>query len=98
MSSRITNEEYFDQLFDEVQDPLLSEYGGFGMIGFMESLINSSINSCEHKEHLIDSLDFMRKSEVEILMAELKDNQVHRDCKEQFKEMCQKGVFKKKIK
>ena len=86
--------EWIDNLLDDVENPVVSDSGSFGYLGFMESLINSSINNDDEKERLIDSLETMRKIEMDALMIHLKDNQTHRDCKEQYKEMCKKGIFK----
>lgn len=88
------DEDWINNLLDDVEDPIVSDSGSFGYLGFMESLINSSINNDDDKERLIDSLETMRKSEMDALMIHLKDNQIHRDCREQYKEMCNKGVFK----
>ena len=89
-----SKKEWLDDLLDNTTKPIIDEKPSFGYLGFMESLINSSINTDEFKDHLIDSLDDMPKDELDALMVHLKDNQTHRDCKEQYKEMCKKGVFK----
>lgn len=88
-----SKKEWLDDLLDNTTKPI-DEKPSFGLLGFMESLINSSINTGEHKDHLIDCLDDMPKDELDALMVYLKDNQTHSDCKEQYKEMCKKGVFK----
>lgn len=89
-----SKKEWLDDLLDDSNNPMLIEKPSFGYLGYMESLINSSINTDDFKEHLIDSLDDMPKDELDALMVDLKDNQTHRDCKEQYKEMCKKGIFK----
>lgn len=86
-------ENFIDDLLDDVEDPIVFETGAFGYMGFIESLILNSLNTCEEQSRLINSLETMRKSEMDKLCAELKEIQNHRDCREQFREMCKRGVF-----
>ena len=87
-------ETFIDDLLDDIDNPIVSETGGYGYIGFVESLIMGSINTGEDKQQLINSLEKMRKKEMDALVAWLKDNQIFRDCRDQFKQMCLNGVFK----
>ena len=88
-------EDFIDNLLDDIDDPIVAETGAFSYLGFVESLIWGSLNTGEEKEQLINSLPTMRKSEMDALVAWLKDNQVFRDCRDQFKQMCRNGVFNK---
>ncbi len=90
------NKDWIDDLLDGVDDPIVSETGSYGYIAFVESLIWGSINTGEEKKELLNSLETMKKSEMDALVAWLKDNQTFRDCRDQFKQMCRNGVFNKK--
>ena len=96
MSKKQKNNDWIDDLLDGVDDPIVSETNGFGYIAVVESLIWGSINTGDEKEKLINSLETMRKSEMDALASWLRDNQVYRDCRDQFKQMCRNGVFNNK--
>tara|TARA_R100000655_G_scaffold24_2_gene169 strand:+ start:28160 stop:28453 length:294 start_codon:yes stop_codon:yes gene_type:complete len=96
MSKNQKNKDWIDDLLDGVDDPIVSETNGFAYISFVESLIYGSINTGDEKQKLIDSLETMRKSEMDALCMWLKDNQVYNDCRDQFKQMCRNGVFNNK--
>ena len=87
------NQSEVDELFNGVVDPIVLESGGFAFIGYVEHLILNSLNPEQTQNDLIDSLDTMRKSEMDILVVELKENQNYKDCGEQFKQMVRRGVF-----
>lgn len=93
MSKNKERENFIDELLEDVENPIVSETGAFGYLGFVESLIMGSNESCTEKDQLINRLDEMRKSEMDALVVKLKDNQIHKDCREQFKQMCRQGVF-----
>ena len=94
MSSQ-KNKDWIDDFLNDVDDPVVLETGAFSYLGYVESLIYGSINTGEEKEQLINSLSTMKKSEMNALVAWLKDNQSFRDCRDQFKHMCRNGVFNK---
>ena len=96
MSKKQKNNDWIDDFLDGVDDPVVSESMGYSYINFVESLILNSINTGEDKENLINSLETMRKSEMDALVIWLKDNQVYNDCRDQFKKMCRDGVFNNK--
>lgn len=93
MSKNKERENFIDELLEDVENPIVSETGAFGYLGFVESLILSSNECGTQKEILINSLDEMRKKEMDALVIKLKDNQIYKDCREQFKQMCRQGVF-----
>ena len=72
-------ETFIDDLLDGVGDPVVSQTSGYAYINYVESLIWGSINTGEEKQDLIDSLETMKKSEMDALVAWLKDNQVYRN-------------------
>ena len=45
------------------------------------------------KQIMLNDIDTMRQSEMSKLVSQLKENQNHKDCREQFREMCKRGVF-----
>tara|TARA_R100000655_G_scaffold36882_3_gene71396 strand:- start:848 stop:1138 length:291 start_codon:yes stop_codon:yes gene_type:complete len=96
MSKKQKNKEWIDDFLDDIDDPVVSESMGYSYINFVESLILNSLNSGEEKENLINSLETMRKSEMDKLVVWLKDNQDFKDCRDQFKKMCRDGVFNNK--
>lgn len=88
--------QWIDDLFDDIDDPIVWESGSYNYIGLVESLIMNSLNTYEDQKILLDKITTMRKSEMDKLVVELKENQNHRDCREQFREMCKRGVFNSK--
>tara|TARA_B100001094_G_scaffold333070_2_gene408330 strand:- start:2579 stop:2863 length:285 start_codon:yes stop_codon:yes gene_type:complete len=94
MSKNKDREKFIDDLLDDMDNPIVSETGAYNYLGFVESLIMSSNENCTDKERLVNSLDTMRKNEMDALVVHLKDNQIYRDCRDQFKQMCRQGVFK----
>tara|TARA_R110002153_G_scaffold33498_2_gene101131 strand:- start:1646 stop:1921 length:276 start_codon:yes stop_codon:yes gene_type:complete len=84
---------FIDEMFDDIDDPLIVNVQH---LGFVESLILTSNKSAHEIDNLLNSIDGMRKSEIDKLVVELKDNQIHRDCREQYKEMIKNGVFNNK--
>tara|TARA_B110000438_G_C15783230_1_gene637218 strand:- start:1133 stop:1438 length:306 start_codon:yes stop_codon:yes gene_type:complete len=91
--NKLESDEFIDNLLDNIEDPIVSETGSFGYIGFMESLILNALISCGEKTKLIANLDTMRKSEMDLLCIDLKENQNFRDPKDQLNDMFKKGVF-----
>jgi hypothetical protein len=88
------NNDWLDEMLDgEPEDPIVSETNAFGYMAFVESMVMSSIMGCTDQGITIDKLNTMRKSEMDALLAWCKENQNHKDCREQFKDMCRKGVF-----
>ena len=86
--------DWLDEMLDgEPEDPIVSETNAFGYMAFVESMIMSSVMDGHEQSKAIDKLDSMRKSEMDALLAWCKENQNHKDCREQFKDMCRKGVF-----
>ena len=85
-----TDFDFIDEMFDDIDDPFIVNVQH---LGFVESLILTANRTSQEMEILLMSIDGMRKSEIDKLVVELKDNQIHRDCREQFKEMASKGVF-----
>lgn len=79
---------------DEILDEKINEKPSFGYLGYVESLIETSNNSVQQKSALLNSIDELSKLELDKLAFNLKDNQIHRDCLEQYKEMLRRGVFK----
>lgn len=84
-------DNWIDEILDDIDDPIVQNYS---LLGLMESFIESSINSDLEKDFLLADIQHMRKSKMVSLMIHLKENQTHKDCKEQYKEMCNNGVFK----
>ena len=91
--NKLQSDNFIDNLLDNVENPIVSETGGYGYIGFMESLILNALISDNEKTKLIDNLNYMRKSEMDLLCMELKENQNFRDPKDQLNDMFKKGVF-----
>ena len=91
--NKIESDNFIDNLLDNVENPIVSETGGYGYIGFMESLILNALISDNEKTKLIDNLNYMRKYEMDLLCMELKENQNFRDPKDQLNDMFKKGVF-----
>ena len=91
--NKIESDNFIDNLLDNIDDPIVSETGSFGYIGFMESLILNALISENQKNVYIDSLNEMRKSEMDLLCMQLKENQNFRDPKDQLNDMFKKGVF-----
>lgn len=79
---------------DEILDEAIIQKPSFGYLGYVESLIETSNNSVKQKSALLDSIDELSKLELDKLAYNLKDNQIHRDCLEQYKEMFKRGIFK----
>ena len=79
-----------DEFFDDIEDPIVDN---FNAIGFLESLIWSSIFDNETKQKMLDKTETLRESEFNSLVAELKENQIILDPKDQLKNMFNKGVF-----
>tara|TARA_R100000963_G_scaffold32820_1_gene24771 strand:- start:977 stop:1249 length:273 start_codon:yes stop_codon:yes gene_type:complete len=79
-----------DELFDEIEDPIVDN---FNAIGFLESLIWSSLFDNETKKEMLEKTETLRQSEFNILVNKLKDNQNIRDPKDQLQNMFNKGVF-----
>jgi len=77
---------------DEVLDG--NEKPSFGYLGYIESLIQTSNNSIQQKSELLNSIDELSILELNKLCLDLKENQIHRDCLEQYKEMTKRGIFK----
>tara|TARA_R110001599_G_scaffold79091_4_gene214456 strand:- start:2369 stop:2656 length:288 start_codon:yes stop_codon:yes gene_type:complete len=87
------DDQWIDDILDDIDDPIVSEVGSFNYLGFVESLILGSLNTEEQKQIMLNGIDTMRQSEMSKLVSELKENQNHKDCREQFREMCKRGVF-----
>ena len=79
-----------DEFFDDIEDPIVDN---FNAIGFLESLIWSSIFDNETKQKMLEKTETLRESEFNSLVAELKENQIILDPKDQLKNMFNKGVF-----
>ena len=90
------NNEWIDDFLDDVDNPVVNDVGDYGYIDYAESLIRGSNNTGEEKKQLINSLQTMRKKEMDALVLNLKDNQIYNDCRDQFKQMCKNGVFNNK--
>tara|TARA_Y100000593_G_C4253378_1_gene308341 strand:- start:405 stop:686 length:282 start_codon:yes stop_codon:yes gene_type:complete len=88
------NLEYIEKLIADIDDPIVSESGGFSYLGLIESLILNSTYEIEYQNKMIDSLDALRKSEADALCFDLKQNQIIRDPKHQFEKMAKDGIFK----
>lgn len=92
-SDQKNDDQWIDDILDDIDDPIVAETGSFGYLGFVESLIMGSLNTEEQKQIMLNDIDTMRQSEMSKLVSELKENQNHKDCREQFREMCKRGVF-----
>ena len=79
-----------DEIFDEIEDPIVDN---FNAIGFIESLIWSSVFDNETKKKMLDKTETLRQSEFNELVNKLKENQNIRDPKDQYQEMFNNGVF-----
>ena len=79
-----------DEFFDDIEDPIVDNSNA---IGFLESLIWSSIFDNETKQKMLEKTETLRESEFNSLVAELKENQIILDPKDQLKNMFNKGVF-----
>lgn len=79
-----------DELFDEIEDPIVDN---FNAIGFLESLIWSSLFDNETKKEMLEKTETLRQSEFNDLVSKLKENQNIRDPKDQLNNMFRKGVF-----
>jgi hypothetical protein len=90
------NDDWINEMFDDIDDPIVEEMGSYGYIGFCESLIMNALITERDKNELLDQLPTMRKSKMDKLVFELKEIQNHRDPREQFKQMVARGVFKHK--
>ena len=88
------NEIFIDNLLDNIEDPIVAETHSFNYIGYFESLILNSLYTDSYQRHLLSRVDTMRKSEMDLLVVELKENQRINDPKNQFKQMAKAGVFK----
>ena len=87
------NSNYIEKLIADIEDPIVAETHSYNYLGYFESLILNSIYSESYQKHLLDKLDTMRKSEMDSLVIELKENQRINDPKNQFKQMAKAGVF-----
>jgi len=92
-SDQKNDDQWIDDILDDIDDPIVAETGSFNYLGFVESLIMNSLNTEEQKQIMLNDIDTMRQSEMSKLVFELKENQNHKDCREQFREMCKRGVF-----
>lgn len=92
-SDQKNDDQWIDDILDDIDDPIVAEMGSFNYLGFVESLIMNSLNTDDQKEILLNNIDTMRQSEMSKLVSELKENQNHKDCREQFREMFKRGVF-----
>ena len=90
--------DWIEEMFIDIDDPIVEETGSYGYIGFCESLIMNALKTEEEKNELLDQLPTMRKSQMDKLVMELKEIQNHRDPREQFKQMVSRGVFESKKK
>ncbi len=79
---------------DKILDDTINEKPSFGYLGYVESLISTSNNSVQQKTELLDCIDELSKLELDKLAFKLKENQIHKDCLEQYKEMFKRGIFK----
>ena len=87
----MANEKHIiDELLDEIEDPIVEN---FNAIGFLESLIWSSIFDNETKQKMFEKTETLRQSEFNKLVNELKENQIVRDPKDQLDNMFRDGVF-----
>tara|TARA_R110000822_G_scaffold112812_4_gene243795 strand:+ start:793 stop:1050 length:258 start_codon:yes stop_codon:yes gene_type:complete len=79
---------------DDILEANENQKPSFGYLGYVESLIETSNNSVQQKSELLNSIDELSKLELDKLALHLKENQIHKDCLEQYKEMVKRGVFK----
>lgn len=86
-----TDEKYIDNLFDEIDDPIVDNYNAIGML---ECLIWSSLFDNETKKNMLNKTETLRSSEFNEMVSMLKENQNIRDPKDQLKQMINNGVFK----
>ena len=86
-----TDENYIDNLFDEIDDPIIDN---FNAIGMLEGLIWSSLFDNETKKDMLSKTETLRSSEFNEMVSMLKENQNIRDPKDQLKQMIDNGVFK----
>lgn len=91
--SKSESEIFINDLLDNLEDPIVSKTGSFGYLGFVESLILNSLFSEFYKEHLLNKIETMRKSEMDLMVIELKQNQFITDPRHQFERMAKAGVF-----
>ena len=87
------NLEYIEKLIADIDDPIVAESGSFSYLGLIESLILNSTFDVDNQNQMINSLDFLRKSEADALCYELKQNQIIRDPKHQYEKMVKDGMF-----
>jgi len=91
--SKNKNEIFIDNLLDNLDDPIVAETHSYNYLGYFESLILNSLYAESYQKHLLDKVDTMRKSEMDSLVVELKENQRINDPQNQFKQMAKAGVF-----
>ena len=85
------NEKHFiDDLFDEIEDPVVSN---MNLIGMIESWIPYTIFDENEKQRLMDKLHVLKESEVESFISHIKEHRFYNDPKDQFKQMDDRGVF-----
>jgi len=82
--------QFIDDWFDEIEDPVVDN---MNLIGMIESWIPYTIFDENEKQRLIEKLYVLKESEVESFIQMIKDNRFFVDPKDQFKQMCDRGVF-----
>lgn len=81
---------FIDKWFDEIEDPIISN---FNLIGMLESFIDNSIFDDNGKKDLMEKMDVLKESQVNDFIDHLKDHQKFNDPKDQFQNMHKRGVF-----
>ena len=79
-----------DQIFDEIEDPIIDNCN---TLGFLESLIWNSTFSVSEQKKMLDKIETLRESEIGPFIAKLKSNQNFRDPKDQYQQMVKMGMF-----
>tara|TARA_R110000744_G_scaffold168571_1_gene286310 strand:+ start:31280 stop:31582 length:303 start_codon:yes stop_codon:yes gene_type:complete len=82
--------DFIDEFFNEADDPIIDN---FGMLGYIESLIDYSLFCNHEKKSMMESINNLKESEANSLIYKLKLNQNLTDPKDQFNRMAKAGVF-----
>jgi len=86
--------KWLDELLDE--EKIISFDNNLSYCVFIESLIKNSTYDATWQSQQLKRLEIgIKGSELEKIVIDLKDNQIIRDCRDQFKKMCEQGVFNK---
>ncbi len=83
--------EWIDDFLEDLKD--VNELANLHQIGMIESLLDISPTTLEFKTQVLEDLNELTVKEASIIISELKENEISRDPKHQYKKMKDNGMF-----